>query len=78
MSINSLPIWRDNNRFLLSVEQIVLLILRSQEYGLNSELRKNALEICNLIHKARRQKFSNVIALNNGRCILTKLKFSYI
>ena len=56
MSLKHLPIWRDANRFLLDVEQAVRHFPRYHKYTLGSELRQNALLICNLIQRAWRQK----------------------
>ncbi len=68
MSIKNLPIWRDANRFLLSIEKVVKHFPRYHKYTLGSELRKNALEVCNLVQMAWQQK--------KQQCeILLKLKY---
>ncbi len=56
MSDENLPICRDANRFLLSIEKVVKHFHRYYKYTLGSELRKNALEVCNLVHRAWQQK----------------------
>jgi len=56
MSLKQLPVWRDVNRFLLAIEQAVYRFPRYHKYTLGSELRKNALLICNLIQRAWRYK----------------------
>ncbi len=56
MSDENVPIWRDANRFLLSIEKAVKHFPRYDKYTLGSELRKNALEVCNLVHRAWQQK----------------------
>ncbi len=56
MSDESLPIWRGANRFLLSIEKVVKHFPRYHKYNLGSELRKNALQICNLVHRVWQQK----------------------
>jgi len=56
MTLKALPIWRDANRFLLAIEKVVRRFPRYHKYTLGSELRRNALQICNLIHRAWQQK----------------------
>jgi four helix bundle protein len=56
MSLRSLPIWRDANRFLLAIEQSVKQFPRYHKYTLGSELRKNALIVCNTIVQAWHDK----------------------
>lgn len=66
--LKQLPIWRDANRFLLAVEKVVKLFPRYHKYTLGTELRNNALKICNLIHQAWQQK--------NEQCVfLLQLKY---
>ena len=55
MKIN-LPIWRDANRLLLSVERVVRRFPRYHKYTLGSELRQQAMLICRLIHRAWRER----------------------
>ena len=54
--LKNMPIWRDANRFLLSIENVVKLFPRYHKYTLETELRNNGLKICNLIHQASQQK----------------------
>jgi len=54
--IKNLPIWRDANRFLLAIEKTVKQFPRYHKYTLGTELRNNALQICNLINRAWQQK----------------------
>ncbi len=56
MSVKNLPIWRYANHFLLSIEKVVKHPPRYYKYTLGSELRKNALEVCNLVHRVWQQK----------------------
>ena len=56
-----MPIWRDANRFLLSIEKGVKLFPGYHRYTPGTELRNNALKnnalkICNLVHQAWQQK----------------------
>jgi len=51
-----LPIWRDANQFLLAIEKVVKLFPKYHKYTLGSELRKNALKVCNLIHQAWQER----------------------
>ncbi len=60
MSVKNLPIWRYANRFLLSIEKVVKHFLRYHKYTLGSELRKNALGVCNLVHMAWQQKMQKI------------------
>ena len=55
MKIN-VPIWRDANRLLLSVERVVRRFPRYHKYTLGSELRQQAMLICRLIHRAWRER----------------------
>ena len=50
MKIN-VPIWRDANRLLLSVERVVRRFPRYHKYTLGSELRQQAMLICRLIRR---------------------------
>lgn len=50
--LKQMPIWRDANRFLLSIEKVVKLFPGYHKYTPGTELRNNALKICNLIHQA--------------------------
>ena len=54
--LTSLPIWRDANQFLLAIEKVVKLFPRYHKYTLGSELRQNALKVCNLIHQAWQER----------------------
>ncbi|MEA3642942.1 MAG: hypothetical protein VBE63_23810 [Lamprobacter sp.] len=50
--LKALPIWRDANRLLLAVEQAVRRFLRYHKYSLGSDLRRQAMQLCRLIHRA--------------------------
>ncbi|MCX7086849.1 MAG: four helix bundle protein [Methylococcales bacterium] len=52
MKRNDIPIWRDANRLLLLVEQAVRHFPRYHKYTLGSELRRQAMKICQWIHRA--------------------------
>ena len=48
--LNPLPIWRDANRLLLAIEQAVRQFTRYHKYTLGTELRRQAMPVCGLIH----------------------------
>ncbi len=56
MRRKELPIWPDANRLLLEVEQAVRHFLRYHKYTLGTELRGQALQICQWISRAWRDQ----------------------
>ena len=64
MKIN-VPIWRDANRLLLSVERVVRRFPRYHKYTLGSELRQQAMLICRLIHRVCRWLLRLVRAIDD-------------
>jgi len=44
-----LPIWRDANRLLVAVEQVVRKFSRYHKYTLGTEMRRKAMHICQQI-----------------------------
>lgn len=49
--LNQLPIWRDANRLLVLVEEVVRGFARYHKYTLGTELRTLALRLCRSIHR---------------------------
>jgi len=74
MSLKSLPIWRDANRFLLAIEKVVRRFPRYHKYTLGTELRRNALEICNLIQRAWQQQVQQCELLRSLKQIIDEIK----
>ncbi|NCA71257.1 MAG: four helix bundle protein [Sphingobacteriia bacterium] len=50
--LNHLPIWRDANRLLLAIEQAVRQFPRDHKYTLGTDLRRQAMRVCQLILRA--------------------------
>jgi len=74
MSVKNLPIWRDANLFLLAIEKVVKLFPRYHKYTLGTELRKNALEICNLINRAWQAKQQQCECLLQLKTVIDEIK----
>ncbi len=71
---NNYPIWRDANRLLLEVEQAVKHFPRYHKYTLGSELRKQAMLICQLVARAWREKTQNLAILKRLVATVDDLK----
>jgi len=56
MNNKQLPIWRDANRLLLEVEQAVRHFPKYHKYTLGTEMRQQAMKICQLVSRAWRNK----------------------
>lgn len=56
---NNYPIWRDANCLLVEVEQAVKHFPRYHKYTLGTDLRRQALLICQLVARAWREKTHN-------------------
>jgi len=54
--LNHLPIWRDANRLLLTIEQAVRGFPRYHKCTLGTELRRQAMQVCRLIMRAADQR----------------------
>jgi len=74
MSLRALPIWRDANRFLLAIEQAVKAFPRYHKYTLGSELRKNALQVCNLIVQVWHDKQQQCLKLQQLNGLIDEIK----
>ncbi len=72
--LKQMPIWRDANRFLLSIEKVVKLFPRYHKYTLGTELRNNALKICNLIHQAWQKKNQQCVFLLHLKYCIDEIK----
>jgi hypothetical protein len=58
--LNHLPIWRDANRLLLELEQVVRGFARYHKYTVGTELRATALRLCRTIHRACSRRHSRL------------------
>jgi len=56
MDYKRLPIWREANLLLLAIEQAVKHFPKYHKYTLGSELRQNALRLCQVVHRAATRK----------------------
>ncbi len=56
MERKDIPIWRDANRLLLEIEQAVRHFPRYHKYTLGTEMRQQAMKICQLVGRAWRDK----------------------
>ena len=74
MAISNLPIWRDANRFLLAIEKVVKHFPRYHKYTLGTELRRNALLVCNLVHQAWQQKHQQCEILLTLKQVIDEIK----
>ena len=81
-----MPIWRDANQLLVSVEEVVKGFARYHKYTIGTELRQQALKICILVNKAWRYKHNNhriLLALSDAidqfkiQCQLAKQLHAY-
>lgn len=73
-SLRNLPIWRDANRFLVAIEKVVKHFPKYHKYTLGSELRSNALKICNLIHQAWQEKQQQCALLYKLKYCIDEIK----
>lgn len=73
-ALKQLPIWRDANRFLLSIEKVVKRFPKYHKYTLGTELRNNALKVCNLIHQAWHEKRQQCELLHQLKYCLDEIK----
>jgi hypothetical protein len=71
---NNYPIWRDANRLLLEVEQAVKHFPRYHKYTLGTELRQQAMLICQLVARAWREKTQNLAILKRLVATVDDLK----
>ncbi len=71
---NNYPIWRDANRLLLEVEQAVKHFPRYHKYTLGTELRRQAMLICQLVARAWREKTQNLDILKRLVATVDDLK----
>nr|WP_083945058.1 four helix bundle protein [Thiomicrospira microaerophila] len=69
-----MPIWRDANAFLLAIEKVVKTFPRYHKYTLGTELRKNALTLCNLIHQAWHEKTQTCQLLKKFKYCIDEIK----
>lgn len=74
MQLKQLPIWRDANRFLLAIELAVKQFPRYHKYTVGTELRQNALAVCNLIHRAWQEKAALCVHLQSLKVCLDEIK----
>lgn len=56
--IQQMPLWRDANRLLLSIEEAVRHFPRYHKYAIGHDLRHQAMGICRLIVRAYNDKES--------------------
>ncbi len=47
-----MPLWRDANRLLVAIEEAVRQFPRYHKYAVGADLRRQALNVCRLIHRA--------------------------
>ena len=52
MRKTDIPIWRDATQLLLGVEQAVRHFPRYHQYTLGTEMRQQAMKICQLVNRA--------------------------
>ena len=50
--LHHFPLWRDANRLLLAIEQTVRNFPRYHKYTLGTDLRRQAMAICQLVRRA--------------------------
>ncbi len=72
--LTSLPIWRDANQFLLAIEKVVKLFPKYHKYTLGTELRQNALKVCNLIHQAWQERSKQCDCLQQLKYCIDEIK----
>ena len=56
MKKNDIPIWRDASQLLLETERAVRHFTRYHKYTLGTEMRQQAMKICQLVSRAWRDK----------------------
>lgn len=56
MRKNDIPIWSDATQLLVDVEQAVRHFPRYHKYTLGTEMRQQAMKICQLVSRAWRDK----------------------